>query len=57
MSIGFLAELIIAYQARDADTYSIAERTQPVLADSASAETAPARRQPAGAKRSESTAP
>ncbi|HTU27526.1 MAG TPA: glycosyltransferase family 2 protein [Pirellulales bacterium] len=29
MSIGFLAELIIAYQARDADTYSIAERTTP----------------------------
>ena len=29
MSIGFLAELIIAYQARDSDTYSIAERTQP----------------------------
>jgi hypothetical protein len=29
MSIGFLAELIIAYQVRDADTYSIAERTPP----------------------------
>lgn len=27
MSIGFLAELITAYQLRDADTYSIAERT------------------------------
>ena len=27
MSIGFLAELIIAYQARDSDTYSVAERT------------------------------
>ena len=27
MSIGFLAELITAYQVRDADTYSIAERT------------------------------
>ena len=27
MSIGFLAELITAYQFRDADTYSIAERT------------------------------
>lgn len=27
MSIGFLAELIIAYQGRDSDTYSIAERT------------------------------
>jgi len=27
MSIGFLAELIIAYQGRDADTYSVAERT------------------------------
>jgi glycosyltransferase involved in cell wall biosynthesis len=26
MSIGFLAELIIAYQGRDADTYSIADR-------------------------------
>ena len=29
MSIGFLAELITAYQVRDADTYSIAERTPP----------------------------
>ena len=28
MSIGFLAELITAYQVRDADTYSIAERTR-----------------------------
>ena len=27
MSMGFLAELITAYQVRDADTYSIAERT------------------------------
>ena len=27
MSIGFLAELITAYQVRDADTYSIADRT------------------------------
>jgi dolichol-phosphate mannosyltransferase len=27
MSIGFLAELITAYQGRDTDTYSIAERT------------------------------
>jgi hypothetical protein len=27
MSMGFLAELITAYQFRDADTYSIAERT------------------------------
>jgi len=27
MSIGFLAELITAYQGRDADTYSVAERT------------------------------
>jgi dolichol-phosphate mannosyltransferase len=27
MSIGFLAELIIAYQSRDSDSYSIAERT------------------------------
>ncbi len=27
MSIGFLAELIIAYQGRDTETYSIAERT------------------------------
>ncbi len=27
MSIGFLAELIIAYQGRDSDTYSIAEET------------------------------
>lgn len=29
MSIGFLAELIIAYQGRDSDTYSIAEQTPP----------------------------
>jgi dolichol-phosphate mannosyltransferase len=29
MSIGFLAELILAYQGRDEDTYSIAERTLP----------------------------
>ena len=29
MSIGFLAELIIAYQGRDAKTYSISERTGP----------------------------
>ncbi|NQT14907.1 MAG: glycosyltransferase [Planctomycetes bacterium] len=29
MSIGFLAELIIAYQQRDMETYSIAERTGP----------------------------
>jgi dolichol-phosphate mannosyltransferase len=29
MSIGFLAELITAYQGRDSDTYSIAETTQP----------------------------
>ncbi|HVX61034.1 MAG TPA: glycosyltransferase family 2 protein [Pirellulales bacterium] len=29
MSIGFLAELIIAYQGRDSDTYSIAEETPP----------------------------
>ena len=28
MSIGFLAELITAYQGRDEDSYSIAERTQ-----------------------------
>ncbi len=28
MSIGFLAELITAYQGRDSDTYSVAERTQ-----------------------------
>jgi dolichol-phosphate mannosyltransferase len=28
MSIGFLAELITAYQSRDADSYSIAERTE-----------------------------
>jgi dolichol-phosphate mannosyltransferase len=27
MSIGFLAELIIAYQSRDSDSYSVAERT------------------------------
>ncbi len=36
MSIGFLAELIIAYQGRDADTYSIVdriERISPVDAD------------------------
>lgn len=29
MSIGFLAELVIAYQGRDEDSYSIAERTGP----------------------------
>jgi glycosyltransferase involved in cell wall biosynthesis len=29
MSIGFLAELILAYQGRDEDSYSIAERTSP----------------------------
>jgi TRAP-type C4-dicarboxylate transport system permease small subunit len=29
MSIGFLAELITAYQGRDDDAYSIAEQTQP----------------------------
>jgi dolichol-phosphate mannosyltransferase len=29
MSIGFLAELIIAHQGRDADSYSIAEKTPP----------------------------
>jgi dolichol-phosphate mannosyltransferase len=29
VSIGFLAELIIAYQSRDADSYSIAEKTPP----------------------------
>jgi dolichol-phosphate mannosyltransferase len=29
MSIGFLAELIIAYQGRDSDTYSVAEETPP----------------------------
>ncbi|HVC97184.1 MAG TPA: glycosyltransferase family 2 protein [Pirellulales bacterium] len=29
MSIGFLAELIIAYQGRDSDTYSIGEETPP----------------------------
>jgi len=31
ISMGFLAELITAYQVRDADTYSIAERTPDVL--------------------------
>jgi hypothetical protein len=29
MSIGFLAELIIAYQGRDSDTYSVSEVTPP----------------------------
>jgi hypothetical protein len=29
LSLGFLAELIVAYTGRDADTYSIAERTAP----------------------------
>ncbi|MBL9122606.1 MAG: hypothetical protein JNG90_03170 [Planctomycetaceae bacterium] len=33
MSIGFLAELIIAYQGRDADTYSVSERTFPIGAE------------------------
>ena len=28
MSIGFLAELITAYQGRDEDSYSIAEQTK-----------------------------
>jgi dolichol-phosphate mannosyltransferase len=32
MSIGFLAELITAYQGRDSDTYSIAEETPPMAA-------------------------
>jgi hypothetical protein len=27
IAIGFLAELILAYQSRDSDSYSIAERT------------------------------
>jgi hypothetical protein len=31
MSIGFLAELILAYQGRDEDSYSIAEQTARVL--------------------------
>jgi glycosyltransferase involved in cell wall biosynthesis len=31
MTIGFLAELVIAYQGRDEDTYSIAEKTTPPL--------------------------
>jgi len=31
MSIGFLAELITAYQGRDEDSYSIAEQTEPLL--------------------------
>jgi dolichol-phosphate mannosyltransferase len=31
MSIGFLAELLIAYHGRDADSYSIAEETSPGL--------------------------
>jgi len=31
MSIGFLAELITAYQGRDEDSYSIAERTEPAI--------------------------
>ena len=29
MSIGFLAEMITAYQGRDEDAYSIAEQTEP----------------------------
>jgi dolichol-phosphate mannosyltransferase len=32
MSIGFLAELITAYQGRDEDSYSIAEQTAPLVA-------------------------
>ncbi|HUY35522.1 MAG TPA: glycosyltransferase family 2 protein [Pirellulales bacterium] len=49
MSIGFLAELIIAYQGRDSDTYSIAEET-PSRFRSAAAEHRPAREEdrPAG---------
>jgi len=41
VSIGFLAELIIAYQSRDAETYSISERTgdaPPQVADKRPAE-------------------
>jgi glycosyltransferase involved in cell wall biosynthesis len=34
MSIGFLAELITAYQGRDEDSYSIAEQTPPAAASS-----------------------
>jgi hypothetical protein len=49
-SLGFLAELIIAYQARDSDTYSIAERTR-------AAEAPANRRQTALADRTESPAP
>lgn len=49
MSLGFLAELIIAYQARDSDTYSIAERTRP------SAEKTPSRQPAADADPAEST--
>jgi dolichol-phosphate mannosyltransferase len=33
MSIGFLAELITAYQSRDEDSYSIAERTEALALD------------------------
>jgi glycosyltransferase involved in cell wall biosynthesis len=35
MSIGFLAELITAYQNRDEDSYSIVERTSPATRDGA----------------------
>jgi dolichol-phosphate mannosyltransferase len=44
MSIGFLAELIIAYQSRDTETYSIAERTQePAARPAPTAADAPAK--------------
>jgi dolichol-phosphate mannosyltransferase len=41
MSIGFLAELITAYQGRDEDSYSIAEQT-PALIATADRESRPA---------------
>jgi glycosyltransferase involved in cell wall biosynthesis len=45
MSIGFLAELITAYQSRDDDSYSVVEQTPPLLreAPAAPAVTAPPR--------------
>ena len=42
MSIGFLAELILAYQGRDEDSFSIAEKTEPMASHPLSAAEGPA---------------
>ena len=48
MSIGFLAELIIAYQGRDTETYSISEKTPPPSAPETNSDSTqtPAQSQP-----------